>query len=203
MLHLIDFKLFVRTLVIAAIVTSTAIYYIIQLVATDYAAYEIVFMSSLISTAIAFVLTAPVVYRYIWKYLRKFKITALQDLNGVWSGTIQPTNSKPIEVRAIIRQTLYSTEIDVHGETVKSVTLSASPMVEAGQHKMYYVYRAEPKEPTWSPYTGTTRLTLRVLESNDDCPLVLSGQYFTDRDTKGTIELRQTGLDPTKDAAFY
>jgi hypothetical protein len=91
----------------------------------------------------------------------------------------------------------------MHGETVKSITLAASTIIEAGQYKLYYVYRAEPKEPTWAPYSGTTKFDLRISSIGAGLSLALSGQYYTDRDTVGTIELRQTGSDPLSDVSFY
>jgi hypothetical protein len=91
----------------------------------------------------------------------------------------------------------------MHGETVKSITLAASTIIEAGQYKLYYVYRSEPKEPTWAPYSGTTKFDLRIKPMGASRSLALSGQYYTDRDTFGTIELRQTGSDPLSDVSFY
>jgi hypothetical protein len=105
-----------------------------------------------------------------------------QDLNGAWAGTIHPSNGDPLRVRAVIRQSLLGTEIDLHGDSVKSITLAASVIMEAGQYKLYYVYRAEPRHPAWAPYSGTTKFDLRSISTDSRNWLVnrpgIAGGHF-------------------------
>jgi len=110
---------------------------------------------------------------------------------------------KTIEVKAVIRQSLLFTQIDLHGETMKSVTLETTPSMESGQKKLYYVYRANPKNPAWPSYCGSTIFDVRQTRVEDGDRLELSGKYFTDRKTVGRIVLRQLGTDNNLDVAYY
>jgi hypothetical protein len=203
-LQLIKFDLFVKGLVITTIVISTLIYYLIQFFfLPDYPFYKVVSISSVVSALVMVIILSPFCYRLGWRLLRSIGASKFQDLNGAWEGTIQPSNGNPLRVRAVIRQSLLGTEIDLHGESVKSITLTASVIMEAGQYKLYYVYRAEPRRPTWPPYSGTTTFNLRNVSTESRNPLALSGQYYTDRDTIGTIQLSQINTDPLTDVSFY
>jgi hypothetical protein len=204
MLHLIKFDSFLRWLVIATVVISTLVYYLIQyFVFPNFPVYRVIFIASLVTAVLISALLSPACYRRAWAILRRRNGPIFQDLNGTWAGTIKPGSGEPLKVRAVIRQSLLRTEIDVHGESVKSITLAASTIIEAGQYKIYHVYRSEPKEPKWPPYCGTSKFDLRVMSIGTKRSLALSGQYYTDRDTAGTIEFRQTGVDPLVDVSFY
>jgi len=203
-LHLIKFESFLRWLVVATVVISTLVYYLIQyFVLPNFPVYRVIFIASVVTAVLISALLSPAGYRRAWTILRRWNGVIFQDLNGTWAGTITPGSGKPLQVRAVIRQSLLGTEIDVHGESVKSITLAASTIIEAGQYKIYYVYRSEPKEPKWPPYSGTTKFDLRIMSLGTSRSLALSGQYYTDRDTTGTIALRQTGIDPLVDVSFY
>ncbi|WP_288391001.1 hypothetical protein [uncultured Acinetobacter sp.] len=45
----------------------------------------------------------------------------------------------------MIKQTLLATQINIHTETSKSLTLETTPTVESGEPKLYYIYRSLPK----------------------------------------------------------
>jgi len=204
MLYMLNVNFLLRVFVVTTIAISTLIYYFVQFVLlVDYEAYKVISISSIVSAVLGVALVTPGIYRPIWRICRKCRLTKLQDLNGTWSGTISPSGGDSIDVKATIRQSLFSTEIDMHGATIKSITLTASPIVESGQYRIYYVYRAEPKKPDWPPYSGTTKFTLRVLSHENKDVLALSGQYFTDRKRRGTVELKQIGNDPSVDVSYY
>ena len=204
MLQLIKFDLLVKGLAITAIVISTLIYYLIQFFfLPDYPFYKVVPIASVVTALVVIIVLSPFCYRPGWRLLRGMGASKFQDLNGAWVGTIHPSNGTPLRVRAVIRQSLLRTEIDLHGESVKSITLTASVIMEAGQYKLYYVYRAEPRHPTWPPYSGTTKFDLRITSTESRNPLALSGQYYTDRDTMGTIQLSQISTDTLTDVSFY
>lgn len=121
------------------------------------------------------------------------------DLNGVWVGHVIIESGVEINVRAIIRQNLLLTELDMHGETVKSITLESTPTIEQGQKKLYYVYRSTPKDPSRQPYDGSTLLD--VIENENS--LKLSGKYYTDRGTVGRISLKQVSKNSQTDVSYY
>jgi hypothetical protein len=205
MLQLIKLDLLLKGLVFTTIAISTFIFYVIQyFFLPDYPFYKVLSIASIVTAFLVLIVFSPFCYRLGWKIFRLMGVKRLQDLNGAWVGTIHPSNGAPLRVRAVIRQSLLGTEIDLHGESVKSITLTASVIMEAGQYKLYYVYRAEPRNPDWAPYNGTTKFDLRNIATDTSSNLLaLSGQYYTDRDTVGRIQLAQTSYDPTIDVAFY
>lgn len=47
-------------------------------------------------------------------------------------GEITLENGEVISAKAVIRQTLLATQIDMHGKTTKSITLETTPTIEQG-----------------------------------------------------------------------
>lgn len=103
----------------------------------------------------------------------------------------------------MIKQTFLETQINIHTETSKSLTLETTPTIVGGEPKLYYIYRSLPKDPNWSSYTGSTIFDIRKVDSNGACELELSGCYYTDRKTTGRIRFRQVGSCVEKDISFY
>jgi hypothetical protein len=146
-----------------------------------------------------FILLSPFISRKIWCIARAFKKNLYPDLNGVWVGQVTTEEQKTFEVRAIIRQALLATEIDLYGETVKSVTLETTPARELNKNKLYYVYRSTPKNPSWGDYVGST--IFDVVE--DGSTIVLSGKYYTDRKSVGRISLKRVSNNINSDVSYY
>lgn len=195
------FQTLLRGLVIASVSISVFIFYVLHsLLLTDLPVYRLIFIASFITSASLWGILSPAGFRFTLKVLRKFNPVIYADLNGTWEGAIRTSEGQNIEVKAVVRQSLLKTEIDVHGKTIKSITLAAATKIEAGQYKLYYIYRAEPKDSKWPIYQGTTKFDLR---KPSPTLLSLSGQYYTDRKTTGNIELRQEGTDPLKDVSYY
>lgn len=63
--------------------------------------------------------------------------------------------------------------MDLCSTTSKSYTLVAYPTVEAGNHKLYYVYHNIPKNPQYPEYKGTSILGV----SFSSRAMELKGQY--------------------------
>lgn len=152
---------------------------------------------------VVLILTTNVTSRFIWKILKSFNSSLYPDLNGSWEGEITLENGTKIPARAIIRQNLIEAQIDLHTKTSKSATLETTPVIDAGQYKLYYTYRSTPSNVDWSPYIGSTILDIRNSAKKADDPLELSGFYYTDRKTNGRINLRQTSTDTDIDVSFY
>lgn len=203
MLHLIRFDGLLRFTILATVFASLALFYVLQCFFPQLEVYRIFYFSSVITALVGYIALSPNCYRWCWRQAKALNKAIYPDLNGTWSGTIEIGPAHSLEVRAVIRQSLLVTEIDLHARTTKSITLAASAMVEGGQPMLYYIYRAEPKNPDWPSYSGTTRMTVRVDPDGAPGTLALSGQYYTSRKTTGTIQLRQTGTDPSVDVAFY
>jgi SMODS-associating 2TM, beta-strand rich effector domain len=156
-----------------------------------------------VSFFITKIFTTGLVSRRIWKICRWFNKSLFPDLNGTWEGEITTSEGHQISAKAVVRQTLLQTQIDMHTATSKSLSLETTPAVESGQSKIYYVYRSIPRNLNWQPYVGTTIFDIRVVSEGDAKALELSGVYFTDRGTHGRVRLRQVTSDIYADVSFY
>lgn len=148
-------------------------------------------------------ITTNTTSRIIWRMLKALNPSLYPDLNGAWEGEITLENGITIPARAVIRQNLILAQIDLHTETSKSTTLETTPVIDAGQFKLYYTYRSTPSNVEWSTYTGSTILDVRNAVKKADRQLELSGYYYTDRKTNGRISLRQTSPETDVDVSFY
>lgn len=200
MFRIVRFDLLLRGVVLASILIAVAAYVIVQrLTGADISIFKLTTASAVASTVVMFILLSPFMSRKIWYILRIFKKDLYPDLNGVWVGQITTEEKKNFEVRAVIRQALLVTEIDVHGETVKSVALETTPTIELNKKKLYYVYRSTPKNPAWGDYVGS--IIFDVIE--DGSALMLSGKYYTDRKSVGRISIKRVSTDINADVSYY
>jgi hypothetical protein len=165
--------------------------------------FKVVTISSIVTTILILLLLTSFVSRKIWALLTWFDKSVFPDLNGTWEGDITLEGGKKIAARAVIRQSLLATQIDMHGETTKSITLETTPTIEQGQKKLYYVYRSTPKTPGWPAYNGSTLFDIRTLGFGKEKKHELSGHYYTDRKTIGRIRLTQVCKDSNNDVSFY
>jgi len=199
----VDFVL--RFVAIATVAISMGIYFLVQrFLFPDLGLFRVVLISSIVSAILVFLLLMPSVSRRVWAIASQFDSSIFPDLNGTWEGLIYPEPGREeIPVRAVIRQSLLTTQIDLHGESIKSTTLETTPLKDQGQNKMHYVYRAVPKHPQWSSYEGSTMFDVRTAGSGKKRTSKLSGRYYTDRKTIGRISLTQTSSDPSVDVSYY
>lgn len=204
MFRIIRFDLLLKYTALLTIAISISIYSIVQsFFSNDPSLFKIITISSIVSSIIIFSILSPGISRKIWYLASIFDKTIFPDLNGTWEGEVTFENNNKIIVRAVIRQSLLTTQIDMHGETTKSITLETTPTIEQGQKKLYYVYRSYPKDPARPPYTGSTLFDIRYPGSPDKKMIQLSGHYYTDRKSIGRIYLDRTGTDSDKDISFY
>lgn len=204
MFKIVRFDLLLRYIALATVALSTAIYALIQTQwFPDFSLFKVVTISSIVSTTLVMVLLTPFIARKIWAIWSWFDKSLFPDLNGTWEGEITLESGKTLQIKAVIRQSLLATQIDIHGETTKSITLETTPTIEQGQKKLYYVYRSTPKTPGWPSYNGSTLFDIRQTECNEKKSLELSGHYYTDRKTIGRVRLKQVCTDSSKDVSFY
>ncbi|WP_226341213.1 Cap15 family cyclic dinucleotide receptor domain-containing protein [Gemmobacter serpentinus] len=149
------------------------------------------------------VITTNSTSRAIWRLLKKFNSSLYPDLNGTWEGEIVLEGGQKIPARAAIRQNLIEVQIDLHTETSKSLTLETTPVIEAGQFKLYYTFRSTPSNIKWQSYTGSTILDVRNAGLKAPQDLELSGYYYTDRKTCGRINLRQITNKTDVEVSYY
>lgn len=200
MFRIVRFDLLLKFVVFFSILTAVATYVIVEkITGTSISVFKLTTISTVASTVVMLILLSPFMSRKIWCIARFFKKDLYPDLNGVWVGQITTEEQKSFEARAIIRQALLVTEIDMHGEKVKSVTLETTPTIEINKKKLYYVYRSTPKNPSWGDYVGST--IFDVIE--DGSALILSGKYYTDRKSIGRISIRRVSTDINADVSYY
>ncbi|HBC3912523.1 Cap15 family cyclic dinucleotide receptor domain-containing protein [Vibrio parahaemolyticus] len=200
MFRVVRFDLLLKCVVLLAIFTSIGIYVLAEkITGSNISIFKLTTIATVASTVIMFLLLSPFISRAIWSILRWFKNGLFPDLNGVWVGQVTTEGGQVFEVRAIIRQALLATEIDMHGETVKSITLETTPTKELNQNKLYYVYRSTPKNPSWGDYIGST--IFDVIE--DGAALKLSGKYYTDRKSIGRVSLKRVSKSVNADISYY
>lgn len=200
MFRIIQFNKLLRYVSVTTVMISVAIYSIVQYLNNDFDLYKIITISSFVSIILIFLLLSPVVSRKIWSVIGRFNKSLFPDLNGTWIGKVVTEENIEIEIRAVIRQSLLETQIDIHGKTVKSITLETTPTKIQGQNKLYYVYHSSPKDPSWASYNGSTLFDIRCVDEKE---IELSGNYYTDRKSIGRIVLRQDGFDANKDVSYY
>lgn len=204
MFRVIRFDILLRYTAIATVMLSMSIYALVQTYwLPGISLFKVISFSSFVSTVLVFILLSPLLSRKIWFLVRCFNNTIFPDLNGTWAGEITLENGHLLPVRAVIRQSLLMTQIDMHGETTKSVTLETTPTIESGQQKLYYVYRSSPKTPGWPSYNGSTLFDIRRVADEKGERLELSGHYYTDRKTIGRVRLSHQTKNSNEDVSYY
>lgn len=204
MFRIVKFDALLKYTALITVALSILIYSLVQTYwITEFSLFKVITISSIVSSALILVILMPFFSRKIWAVMAFFNKSLYPDLNGTWTGEIILEDKTTLHVQAVIRQSLLATEIDLHGETTKSITVETTPIMEQGQKKLYYVYRSTPKNPAWSSYNGSTFFDIRQTLVDGKNILQLSGHYFTDRKTIGRITLSQNGTDSSKDVSFY
>jgi len=202
--RIVRFDLLLKYITLITVVISISIYVFIQNYwLPDISLFKVITISSIVSTLLIPLLLTSFISRKIWVIFAWFDKSIFPDLNGTWEGEITIEDGTIIPTKAVIRQTLLTTQIDMHGKTTKSITLETTPTVEQGQKKLYYVFRSTPKTPGWPAYNGSTLFDIRTTCSGGVKSYELSGHYYTDRKTIGRIHLTQVSKDSNNDVSFY
>ncbi|MGO6982564.1 hypothetical protein [Rhizobium leguminosarum] len=204
MFRVIDFVVLIRLVAVGTTVLTLLLYTLIERYFPQILTIVRPFtLAPTIALVFTFLLTSKWISRRIWKIARFFNGSLYPDLNGVWEGEIIFEDDKgTLEARAVIRQFLLNTEIDMHTATAKSSTLEATPVISSGQFKLYYTYSTRPKKTDYGTYTGSTIFDIRLV-GDETKTLELSGYYYTDRATRGRTRLRQISSDNNTDVSFY
>lgn len=203
MLRVIDFKQLLRYFALITTGTSIALYSIVEkYFPQEMPLVRVLTIATWVSVFLIFALTMNYSGRLAWSTLRKFNKSLYPDLNGTWEGSIELGDGAHVPAKARIMQGLFVTQIDMHTKTSQSTTLEATPSLESGQFRLYYVFRSTPKNPEWHTYIGSTIFSVRNA-SVDDPPLELSGHYYTDRKTRGRVHLAKINEKTDIEISFY
>lgn len=204
MFRIVRFNLLLKYTALTTVIISMGIYALVQTYwLPDISLFKVVTISSIVSSLLILLLLTSLISRKIWAILAWFDKSMFPDLNGTWEGEITLENGEQVSAKAVIRQSLLATQIDMHGETTKSITLETTPTIEQGQKKLYYVYRSTPKTPGWPSYNGSTLFDIRTIGSGKGKKYELSGHYYTDRKTIGRVRLTQISNNSNNDVSFY
>ena len=204
MFRIINFKSLLRYVAMITTIISIGAYeYLQSYWINDLSIIKVVSIAPWVALVIIISITTNFIARPIWKLIKKANPSLYPDLNGTWEGEITTETGIVIAVQVLIKQTLLETQINIHTETSKSLTLETTPTIEGGEPKLYYMYRSIPKDPNWSSYIGSTIFDIRKVESNPQSALELSGYYFTDRKSTGRIRFKQVSSDVDQDVSFY
>lgn len=214
MFRIINFASLIKHIVGLTVFFSIAVYALVLHFWPTTSLFKLFAISSGVTGFLVFLIGTNFTARRIWSAMRIFDSSLFPDINGTWEGEITFMGEMALEgkiiskennldARAVIRQTLSHTQIDLHTPTSKSITLESTPVSESGQPRLYYVHRVTPKNPDWSIYTGSTLFDVRYVQENGKKVLELSGHYYTDRKTNGRIRLRQIGDDCAQDISYY
>ena len=128
-------------------------------------------------------------WKYLWKLIPQLNNWVFPNLNGTWNVKINWTwNEKKgtTEGTMYIKQNFFTLSMELVTDESESQTLLVQPKrnPESGRLILYYTYLNTSINS--DSHIGTAILKLKHLDNNK-----LSGNYFTDRDTKGKIELEK------------
>lgn len=202
MFRIINFQILIKFLVGLTVFFSIATYAAILHFWPTTSIFKLSAISSAVAAFLIFLIGNNSISRKIWATIKFFDGSLFPDINGTWRGEITYPGGR-LAARAIIRQNISHTQIDLHTPTSKSITIESTPVSESGQCRLYYVHRVTPKNPDWQVYTGSTIFDIRYVDVDGKKILELSGYYYTDRKTNGRIKLRQIGNDYSKDISYY
>jgi len=130
---------------------------------------------------------------FIW-HLRLFRgwFVRVPDLRGTWVGLLTPLDPdgnplSSIPCAVTIRQKLFSVNCVLRTDKAESLSSSGSAFLdeETDGGRLVYVYRGWPRLADRKTNPSHDGVTLLVLGSDGR----LTGTYFTDRCTRGTLEL--------------
>jgi hypothetical protein len=134
--------------------------------------------------------------RWLWRIPGLSFLHGVPDLNGTWRGEIHSIRKDddgqpraPIPIALVIRQSYTSLSVSLFTAESSSVSIAAGLSTEAdGRTVVSYLYRSEPKlsaQDRSRVHHGGVKLTL--IGDGD----ILDGAYWTDRDSKGEIRVKQ------------
>lgn len=127
-------------------------------------------------------------WRQIWKWVPVLNRWLYPDLNGAWKVSIDWERSGETghtEATAHIRQTLTQLSMTLKSDKSESSTICCVPRKDpvSGRPLLDYLYNNEPKQGIAGDHERHIgAATLKVGVDNHD---ELTGNYFTDRATKG------------------
>jgi hypothetical protein len=154
--------------------------------------------------------------KWLWKLPPVHRFLSRPRIDGLWATTLRPTpesqipvggNRGPINAYVVIEQSLWSSHISLYTSESASRSLASTirEHKDSAHSTLTFSYENTPQQQhrSRSPrHVGACELSIGT-----KAPLSLSGYYFTDRFTKGDMELtllsRKTDLGDYTAAKAY
>ncbi|MBF0270442.1 MAG: hypothetical protein HQL98_00010 [Magnetococcales bacterium] len=137
-------------------------------------------------------------WRTLWQYYPTLGYIIFPDLNGIWQGTLRSewinpeTREKPgpIDAEFTIKQNWMSTTVRMRTKESESGSTNCTlDKKNDGRFSIIFNYSNTPQYEVWyrSPkHDGTCTLVYDPTKPNE-----LTGSYYTERSTKGQINLKR------------
>jgi hypothetical protein len=152
----------------------------------------------LVETTVTFVGLIYVLFvsfAWHWKLFRKW-LVRVPDFRGTWRGTVTPVvqghESPQINARLIIRQSLFVVVCILETDNMTSRSFSGAAYYDENTDEptLIYSYSSDPlihQRETNPRHDGTAIFRLRDADT-----VSLTGRYFTDRCTRGSMDFLLT-----------
>jgi hypothetical protein len=147
-------------------------------------------------------------WRVCWRHRKETWVNRVifPDLQGTYKGTLNYTwgdEQGQREIDIVIDQTLINTQVFLksHGKSLSdSIVCAEIKREKNGNWKIYYAYFNENRDPA-AENSGDHYgfAALNIVIAND---ITLSGRYFTDRKTLGSISVKRVSRETAKDRDF-
>lgn len=158
-------------------------------------------VTAILGTTITVVYGAVLLFAFYvwpWRFFRGWLVKR-PDLRGSWKATLHsdwedPDTGQrvpPIEAYMVVRQTLTTLSMRLFTEKSRSVLIAHAIETEPdGLFGLSAVYRNSPKIEYQGMHSAIHHGAL-LIEVHEVKPESLEGHYWTDRGTRGTIELER------------
>jgi hypothetical protein len=143
-------------------------------------------------TILILVATGFIGLAWRWRIFQGWLVT-IPDISGPWSGNIVPLGNEDDEPNTIpmdvsVSQTLFSVVVVMNTSAMKSRSFAANLSRDSrtGEVQLVYTYSSDPQIPEREAnprHDGTAILSIQGPQ--------MRGRYFTDRRTRGQIELNR------------
>lgn len=180
------------------VVTVLVVYGILFLLTQDLDNISPIGMLKIIPTTVSVELLLWFVFsKWGWKWKRFHPwLVSTPDLSGNWEGTLHYVwNGMEGDRDTSVKILQSFNHVTVILSTIESDSRSVSASFDIDEKKgiyaLYYTYVSEPQitiQDRSAIHYGTTRLRFE-----NDNPTELKGEYWTSRDTKGSIVLHKIG----------
>lgn len=143
-------------------------------------------------TIVGLIYLAFASFAWHWALFRGW-LVRVPDLRGTWRGSVTPLAlagaDPPIAATLLIRQSLFTISCTMYTSAMKSQSFSGSAFLDnvTNDTKLVYSYSSDPmlsERETNPRHDGTA-----ILELEAAAVTTLKGRYFTDRCTRGEMEL--------------